>query len=514
MDVVTVPAAPIGRLGQAWRACVGTGRASLSLRSEFRAGAALGRPVIGFEHIRGHGLFCDDMGIVRQSQGVRRYGFTYLDEVCDTYRDLGLRPILELGFMPGLLASGTQTVFWWRGNVTPPRDLGEWTGLVSATLRHLIARYGPDEVTAWPVEVWNEPNLPEFWQNADQAAYLRLYEATARAVKAIDPRIQVGGPAVAPGAPDWIRAFAEHVGAHDVPCDFVSAHAYASGPAQPIPFGTYQTLQAPGDLLAQFGLARRVLADTPLAGRPVFITEFNTSYRPDNPIHDTAYNACYLAPVLAAGGQQADLLAYWTLCDVFEEEDVPTALFHGGFGLLARHQLRKPTWHLYAFMARLGDEVLARGTDHLVTRNDDGRLAILAWQPLGGSDEGRYGEAPASHRLRLSLPVGAAPGHRPVAFVRHRVHEQAGNAWTLWRELGRPAAPDNRTLELLYDAAEPLVEHGALATDPGGRLELDLTLERHEISLIELVPVTPTHHEGLDDSRLLGQPPVRGGQAS
>ena len=84
------------------------------------------------------------------------------------------------------------------------------------------------------------------------------------------------------------------------------------------------------------------------------ISEFNTSYRPDNPVHDTAWNAAYLAPVLAGGGDLVDSFSYWTFCDVFEEADIPTSLFHGGFGLLTHRQLRKPTYHLYAFMARMG----------------------------------------------------------------------------------------------------------------------------------------------------------------
>ena len=498
--MIEIPNTPIGRFGDAWRA-IGTGRANLSLRRDFYDSAALAQTEIGFDYIRGHGMFCDDMGVVRQSDGVRRMGFNYLDEMFDTYAELGLRPIIELGFMPSLLASGDQTVFWWKGNVTPPRDMGEWTSLVTATLAHLIDRYGADEVHRWPVEVWNEPNLPDFWKDADQAAYFELYAATARAVKELDADLQVGGPATCPGADEWVKAFGDFVEANKLPCDFVATHAYSSGPAQAIPFGVYQTLQKPQWLTGQFGMPRRVLAGTSLADLPNYITEFNTSYRPDNPIHDTAYNAAYLAPVMAGGGQFADLFSYWTLCDVFEEQDVPTSLFHGGFGLIGRRQLRKPTWHLFTFLNRLGSDVLALGDDHIVTRHEDGRIAVLAWQPLDGSDAGRYGDAPATHRIQLSLPVAAGP----AAVFRKRVNEHAGNAWTAWRDLGRPMAPDGRAMELLYEAAEPAVEHSAVTVGAGGRVTLDVTLERHEVTLIEVQPVAPTIHEGLDDARLLGQ---------
>ena len=293
---------------------------------------------------------------------------------------LGIRPFVELGFMPTALASGDQTVFWWKGNVTPPRDYREWTDLVQAFLRHSIERYGLPEVATWPVEVWNEPNLVDFWQGADQAEYFRLYEETARAVKDVDASLQVGGPAISPGADEWLAPFAEFVTSRDVPIDFVSRHAYSTGPAQHVPFGVYQTLLAPQVLLDQFDAPRHELAGTGLAGLPVHITEFNTSYRPDNPVHDTAYNAAYLAPVLAGGGDLVDSFSYWTFCDVFEEQDVPTSLFHGGFGLLTHRQVPKPTFHLYAFMARMGaaGARARRGPPRLRGRRRPGDRSCLA----------------------------------------------------------------------------------------------------------------------------------------
>lgn len=498
MNRVVVPATPSGPLPDAWRACVGTGRLNLALRADYQESLALTQRDIGFRHIRGHGLLSDDMGLLRVSEGVTRYAFTYVDQVHDAFLRLGIKPFVELGFMPGALASGDQTVFWWKGNVTPPRSYDEWRDLVVALVRHLVDRYGIDEVRTWPIEVWNEPNLVDFWQGADQAEYFRLYEETARAIKDVDASLQVGGPAISPGSNEWMAAFADFVTSHDVPVDFVSRHAYSSGPAQPVPFGVYQTLLAPQSLLDQFGQPRRALAGTRLEGLPVHVTEFNTSYRPDNPIHDTAYNAAYLAPVLAAGGDLCDSFSYWTFCDVFEEQDVPTSIFHGGFGLLTHRQIAKPTYHLYAFLARMGRQVLARGEDHLVCADDDGRVTVLAWQPVGGTDA-----APASerHELRLSLPVGRGA---QAAFVRReRVNEQDGNAFAAWRELGRPASPTEREVDLLRDLARPAQSHAALpVTD--GRVDLDLTLARHEVTFVELRPVAVTEHVGLDDRRLLG----------
>ncbi|WP_129668368.1 GH39 family glycosyl hydrolase [Phytoactinopolyspora endophytica] len=536
---VDVPAEPVGVLSGAWRECVGTGRVDLALRADYLESLALVQDAIGFRYVRGHGLFSDGMAVYRAYDGAAgravRHSFTHVDQVVDGWLRHGIRPFLELGFMPGELASGDQTVFWWQGNVTPPKSYAEWSELVSATLRHLVDRYGVEEVRRWPIEVWNEPDLTQFWQDASQNEYHRLYEVTAKAVKDVDAELQVGGPAISPGSDDWWEPFAEFVTAKDAPIDFVSRHGYSSGQAQPVPFGVYQTLAPPSSLLDQFAAPRRHLAGTPLADLPVHITEFNTSYRPDNPIHDTAYNAAYLAPVVAGGGDLVDSFSYWTFCDVFEEVGVPTSLFHGGFGLVSHRGLPKPTFHLYVFMARAGRHILARGADHLVTRHDDGRVTVLAWQPVGGSDDGPYGSAPERHELRLDVPVGAAPG-TSVAMIRRSVDEESGNAWTLWRELGSPRHPSHRQLDLLHEASRPTVRHSSLTTGNDGRVALDLILTRHEVTLVDLLPAGPANGSaenptaapgepdgsgspglndvaGIDDGRLLGHTPFGEGGA-
>lgn len=512
MSIIAVPHVPTSVLSDAWRRCIGTSEMHLALRRDYLESLELTQAEIGFDHLRGHGIFHDWVAVLRQydvaGHAGTRYSWTYLDQIVDAYLEVGIRPFLELGFMPDALASGDRTVFWFEGNVTPPRDMAAWIALVQATLRHLIARYGRDEVLRWPVEVWNEPNLPEFWLNADQAAYFRLYEATARAVKEVDADFQVGGPAVSPGADGWFVPFAEFVARNDVPADFVSFHAYTTGPAQHVPFGVYQTLRHPSSLLEQFATPGKLLAGTVLEGLPQHVTEFNTSYRPDNPVHDTAYNAAYLAPTLVGGGDVVDSFSYWTFTDMFEEQGVPVSIFHGGFGLLTHRQIKKPTFHLYAFMARMGTDVLARGEDHLVTRDADGRVTVLAWQPVGGTDDPAE---PEQHTLRLSVPVARRDGSAPASAYVHRsvVNGDDGNAFTAWQRMGRPASPSQRQLDALYEAAEPRVTHHAAAAVVGddgvARIDLPLTLARHEVTLVEIDPVTDETPAWLDDARILGR---------
>lgn len=493
-----VSAESTATLSDAWRECVGTGRTREVLHADYRDSLDVIQKEIGFRSTRAHGIFHDDMGLVRpytdQGRSSMRYNFSYVDLVIDTWLQAGIAPFLELGFMPQALASGNQTVFWWKGNVTPPQDLREWGDLVRALLRHLVARYGIEAVRTWPVEVWNEPNLPDFWSGSE-ADYHALYEASALAVKDVDSQIPVGGPAISPGSDDWLPRFAEMVERRDLPCDFVSKHAYTSGPAQHVPFGVHQTLRPPAHLLEQFASPRALLRGTSLESVPVHITEFSSSYRPDNPIHDTAYQAAYLAPVLVAGGEHVASFSYWTLCDVFEEVGVPTAPLHGGFGLLGHRQLRKPAFHLYSFMSRLGPAILHQGVDHVVTRHPDGRIAILAWQPVDGSELRTEG-----HRVSLSIPASA-----PAAFVLERhVDAARGNVRAAWQAMGAPLAPSARALDDLHSASHPAVASHRVH-DRGGRWEIDIELGRHGIALVEVTPALDEVPGWASESRLLGQ---------
>ena len=173
--------------------CVGTGRMGLALHHEYLEELKLVQKEIHFSHIRGHGLFSDDMAIYQVSEdGTPEYNYTYLDRVMDSYRALGLKPFLELGFMPSKMASGTQTIFYWKGNTTPPASYEAWTDMVKAVLTHLCDRYGREEVVTWPVEVWNEPNLPGFWEHADMPEYFKLFHRTFEAVKEVDERQRRG----------------------------------------------------------------------------------------------------------------------------------------------------------------------------------------------------------------------------------------------------------------------------------------------------------------------------------
>ncbi len=127
------------------------------------------------------------------------YSFFNTDQIFDFLLSIGMKPFVELSFMPETLASGSKIVFHYQSNVTPPQDYGQWETLIHKLVSHWVERYGIAEVAQWLFEVWNEPNLDNFWTGT-QSDYFKLYRVTAEAIKDVDPRLQVGGPVTAQNA--------------------------------------------------------------------------------------------------------------------------------------------------------------------------------------------------------------------------------------------------------------------------------------------------------------------------
>jgi xylan 1,4-beta-xylosidase len=487
----------VSPLKKPWTNCVGSDRVSTMLRTEYWERFRAVQAVMGFRYIRCHGLLHDELGVVRldQWEGKERvfYNFTLLDQIFDTMLAHDVKPFVEWGFMPAALASGDQTVFWWKGNVTPPSDPSRWADLVRTLTRHWIERYGLAEVRSWLFEVWNEPNLTVFWKDADQAAYFSLYETTVLAVRQADAELKVGGPAICGGSDHWIEEFLGFVKQRQLPLDFFSRHLYAAqSPVKVTPDVYYQFLASPTTPVDELREVRRRIDAAGFSHLPLHITEFNTSYHPLCPVHDTPLNAAFLARLLSEAGEFAETLSYWTFSDLFEEADVPRSFFHGGFGLLAREGIPKPTFHLFAFFQHLLPEVLSR-TDHALVTANGQKAAVLLWNPILDNEAGR-----------LAQTVSLAWPHGRALVRRQRVHEQAGNPWAVWNQLGRPRSPDRDTVEFLRLAAVPQVEVSVHEPVHGG-LTLELTLEKDEITLLEVLPLrdeTPTYW-GLDD-RLVG----------
>lgn len=498
--------------------CVGTGRMGLALTKEYLEQLEVVQKDIGFKFIRGHGLFCDDMGIYQEyldKTGLKRieefpdykaytayveknaakiveYNFTYLDRVVDSYLELKIRPFLELGFMPYKMASGDQTVFYWKGNTTPPADYGKWCDMIQATLRHLMERYGEDEVLSWPIEVWNEPNLPGFWKDANIDEYFKLYELTSAAIKKVDTRFKVGGPAICGGADEkWMKGFLTYCHEHQLPLDFISRHHYTTELPEDIGHYGYPKMMELDYTLQTLRDCRKIIENfDEYKNLPFFITEFNTSYIPNCPVHDTNLNAAYIARTLAEIGDYVTGYSYWTFGDVFEERGIPFTPFHGGFGLLANGCIPKPTYWTFKFFKDLkADEdcCVYRDKNVVVIKTKSGSYKGIAWNL---SIETKKDE------LNFSITLPAKKNGR-YCLLSKTVDEECCNPLKVWHDLGEEAHPDKELNDLLREAAKPQVK-SVLIENSGEKVGFDLQVKKHGVVYFELLPAEIKSDRGYD----------------
>ncbi len=485
--------------------CIGTGRMGLALQKEYYEQLKLVQEEIGFSYIRGHGLFSDDMAIYQEyedASGEKRaeYNFTYLDLVMDSYRELGLRPFLELGFMPDKLASGKQTIFYWKGNTTPPKSYEGWCSLVTATLGHLMDRYGRDEVVTWPIEVWNEPNLPGFWENADMEEYFQLFLHTFRAIKELDSDFRVGGPAVC-GVRDefWIREFLLFCQKEKLALDFVTRHHYTTEPPEPVGHYGYAELSDAEQGFANLQTSRDIIDSfAEYRGLEIHITEFNTSYIPNCPLHDTNQNAAWLAQQLSRLGDVNESYSYWTFGDIFEEQGVPFTPFHGGFGLVANGCIPKPTFWSFAFFKKLKE-----GKGHCILRDDhavvmhmeDGSYRGIAWNAVRRRTGDRY-------QLILEMEE-----KREGCLLTKTVDEEHCNPLKVWHDMGEPANLSQTEKKLLQSAARPFVQTRRVKPQ-NGSLELSICVEENAVIYFEWKPGTITPDRGYSYGRAMQYPAI------
>jgi xylan 1,4-beta-xylosidase len=214
-----------GPLDTSFKECIGAGRANEGLRADWQDQLREARRDCGFKYIRMHGLLTDDMGVYKEdAHGNPGYNWQYIDQLYDFLLSINIKPFVELSFMPRDLASGSKTIFWWKGNVTPPKSYDKWADLIRHLVTHFQERYGHDEVKTWYFEVWNEPDLHNGFWTGTKADYFKLYEVTAGAVKSVSPDYRVGGPATAMG--QWDESFLGFCSSNNVPIDFVSSHNY------------------------------------------------------------------------------------------------------------------------------------------------------------------------------------------------------------------------------------------------------------------------------------------------
>lgn len=438
---------------------VGSCHAYLTLREDLRDHVRLAQQEIGFGGIRFHGIFTEYVGVVHHGDEADgpKLNFQNATKIYEFFVAQGMKPFVELGFMPVRLASGTRTIFDYRGNVTPPADWAQWSRLVRRFVQHLVDHFGLAEVLTWHFEVWNEPDLHNTFWTGTMAEYFQLYAEAARAVKSVDERLRVGGPATSKTM--WVPDLLAFCAEQRVPLDFISTHHYCvdADLVRGVPEGPMYYRGMKG-MRGDVERVRAQIAASAFPNAELHFTEWNSC-----PAHedvygkDTAFTAAFALQTIKEVSGLVDSYMWWTVSDIFEETGISLRPFTGKYGLVNQHGIKKPVFHAFRWLARLYDqEIPLSHASARATRSTAGDVRILAWNlpevietDLGGGDWKTKGEV----RNDSFVIKGLGGRYRVRVWT---VDDQRGNALHAWRELGSPDYPKANELAAMRAGAEPV----------------------------------------------------------
>jgi xylan 1,4-beta-xylosidase len=476
-EAITIDAhAPGQPFPHFWEQMFGSGRAILSLRDSYRRDLRAVKEATGFQYIRFHAIFHDEVGFYNQdASGNPVYNYSYVDQIYDGLLENGVRPFVELSFMPEKLASTpSRQAFWYKPFNSPPNDWDRWGNMIQQFAQHLVDRYGIDEVSQWYFEVWNEPNI-DFWAgDPKEPTYYQLYDVSARALKRVNPKLRVGGPSTAQAA--WVDRFIQHCVRANVPVDFVSTHVYGNDTARDV-LRTNENISRDQMVYRAVKKVHDQVKASAKPDLPIIFSEYNAAYDNEVDVTDSAFMGPWLANTIRLCDGLTEMMSYWAFSDVFEEQGVVKQPFYGGFGLMAAGNIPKAAYNDFKILHELGTERIRVDSDSaLATRRPDGSLAIALWNYTPPGNGG------TSKRVALSIGglTGELDAHIQIVDYQH------GSALAAWEAMGKPDFPRGEQQQTLRKAAglgQPEIRPLTLA-DP---TTLSLTLAPQSLVLIEII---------------------------
>eukprot|EP01132_Coremiostelium_polycephalum_P002860 gene2860-3554_t len=415
-----------------WERSVGSGHAWLGTRQDWREALQIAREKLGFERVRFHGVFDDDMNVYQEGpNGEAVYSWYNVDYVYDYIVSLGMQPIVELSFMPSQMASGNATIFHYKGNITPPKNYTLWNNLITNFMQHLIDRYGMDEISTWFFEVWNEPNCG-FWTGT-QSQYYQLLQETFNAIKSVSPLLNVGGPATCQS--QWLNdtlAFTEQAG---FKLDFISTHEYPTD-IQPLTRGVMKNVLTN---------SRSIVGPD----MPLFYTEFNDGLFAQS-LHDNTYASAFAVFNIIDCYGIADIFSWWTFTDVFEEGGQQSVPFNQGFGLQTIYNIPKPSFKAFELLHETSNKAAVVSGSHptagvLVTVSNKETMVIVYNHNIP--------DAPIQTET-VTVQLNNLQSTNFKSSTIRRIDDDNCNPIATWQQLGSPTYPTPSQIKTILASAE------------------------------------------------------------
>lgn len=502
-----------------WKSLMTIGKAKEGLHADVQQHLRDMQQLSPFQYLRFHGIFDDAMMVYQEDDhGAPRFNFRLVDQLFDFLLSIGLKPFVELGFMPTDMAiDKSRTVFYRSSCMSPPKSMERWGELITRFLRHCINRYGLEEVESWRFEFWNEPELHIFLPSTLEH-YMEMYRHSYLALKSISSKLLIGAPGrvITFQSKQLFNDFIAYCRDNDCLPDFFPLHFYPHEDLDSLHWDNRELdewfkLQSYQQLLTEFmGISpnpdylrdmlaseKKLLAEHGLADREQYLTEWNSTAYHRELTNDTLYKAAYIVKNIVDNLDSIEGFGYWVLSDNIEETAASPQLFHGGLGLIAQYGIPKAGFFAYGLLAKLGNKLVARGDGYIVTSGSSG-YQILTFNychfdelyALGDTsfiDElNRYNGFKEDKTIKLELELNGLAGGK-YRIITHSLNRQHGSSYDTWLAMGAPAsltADDIRYLKLQSSPRRhvrevELEQHMAIVS----------MLEPHAVELIEVIPI-------------------------
>ncbi|HVY32384.1 MAG TPA: hypothetical protein VHB79_37865 [Polyangiaceae bacterium] len=489
----------LGPLNRFWQASVGSDHLYTVLGSAEGATAQsaykMAATELGMKSIRGHGILNDDVGIYSEVNGQPVYKWDNYDKIIDYIVSLGMKPLVELSFMPQALASGGATFGWYNGrpgNITPPKNYDRWQALIYNLAKHSIERWGVTEVESWSFEVWNEPDLKDFFSGS-QSEYLQMYDRAVAGLMQASPNLKVGGPSVAIIGSGWIGALIDHCMTSNTKLDFISWHKY------PYPSDARALNIGDGNVEVS-NIIKQKKAQYPALNVQNYLTEWNSSFTGGDSFNNEM-GASFVAKAVHGmfedqnGVAPPDRAAFWVISDIWEEWDSRSGPAFDVMGLVMRkHDVRKPSYLAFQMLALMHDRRVSfrggvgsdteLGLNGFATLSKNGKgLSVLVYDHNYG--DGQYANT-ATDKVTLqlqNLPFSKAN----VEVERVGVDRDHANAFRVWDAAGRPNSPSEELWQQMKATAAltPIEPKQTLPLNAGA-LSLQFDQLQPGVSLIRI----------------------------
>ena len=476
-----------------WEGVINVDQFRWLVRRDLQEQLALAQKELRARHVRAVGMYDDEMRVFCPSpesfMGYAakdpRTNWQIVDYAMDSLQDLRLHPVFTTSFVPSAMASGPTTVFTTKGHTSPPKDLDQWAALVRESVLHAVERYSLDVVRQWYFEAWNEPNLIGWFWGGTKADYLDLWRSTYRAIKGVDASFRIGGPST--GKAEWVTDLLEFGQANDCLPDYLTPHIYNNDSSMGValaPFDGPQEDRGAKSPNFSVGIMRGVRSQVDALGfkGELHWNEWGRSFHGIDQRRESPAEAAFIVRLLDRVSQTADAFAYWCISDIYDQVGYGREAFHGGYGLLSLQGLRKPAYHAFELLAKLGNqrvEVKGTGLDDLLgaiaTTTEEGKqLLVHAYD---------HDDAPVPRSIDVSVDLPSDFGTATL----FRVDRRENNVITQWKELGSPAYLSREQLRELkaVNALRPSPDAVRIKSDDG-RVTAHFTMESPGLALLDL----------------------------